>query len=399
MAKKRTPREEMRTIVIVDAVNFTHELKSHGKSVVDPKIRQLLEFVEFFFVFKLKGEIIGKMGDGFLVLCPPKPIEVINEAIACQGFVAAYNHGKRSPHTLNVRIAIHYGLIAPPEGGNYVDTNLNLASRLEGVTPPNAICVSSVLHGIVSDTLRSHEFEKSKSNLKGLGQHEYYILKSFPRKAAEPTRREARLGFYFSVLDALREAENWESVRDTCEQALADFPDHPEFTSQLAFSYLILSEPLHSIRYYEQCVEMGYEIGDSLYFMGCSHRQLGNISRALEILEEAIENDPNLFHAMLELAEIYLDRKEYAKALEWAKKASKLAPRYPDPRAVQLAIQLIHGDKGIDEIVKKLPLDIRGRPDFESKVEDYLAGHKAPVNIKKLKLALPPARTELSKRS
>lgn len=397
MAKKRTTKEEMRTIVLVDAVNFTQELKSHGKAVVDPKIRQLLEFVEFFFVYKLKGEIIGKMGDGFLVLCPPKPIEVINEAIACQTFVTSYNHGKRSPHTLNVRIAIHYGLIAPPEAGNYIDTNINLASRLEGVTPPNSICVSSVLHGIVSDILRSHKFEKSGSNLKGLGQHDYYILKSFPLKPADPTRREARLGFYFSILEALREAENWEAVRDTCEQALADFPDHPEFTSQLAFSYLILSEYLHSIRYYEQCVEMGYEVGDALYFMGCSHRHLGNVARALEVLEEAIGVDPNLFHAMLELAEIHLDRKEYAKALQWAKKASKLAPRFPDPRAVQVAIALITGDGDFDQIIRKLPSEVKTRPEFESSVKDHLPGPKGATGIKKLRLALRSAEIEAPK--
>jgi hypothetical protein len=77
---------EMRTIVFVDAVNFTSELKSHGRSIIAPKIRQLKEFTEFFFVYKLKGKLIGQMGDGFLVLCPPTPAEVITEALSCLSF-------------------------------------------------------------------------------------------------------------------------------------------------------------------------------------------------------------------------------------------------------------------------------------------------------------------------
>lgn len=128
MAKKISNKPEMRTIILLDAVNFTQELKAHGKSAITPKINKLKEFAEFFFVFKLKGELIGQLGDGFLILCPPTPAEVIYEAIACHSFVAAYNEGKSGSAILNVRTAIHFGLIAPSEGSNYIDTNINLTA-------------------------------------------------------------------------------------------------------------------------------------------------------------------------------------------------------------------------------------------------------------------------------
>jgi class 3 adenylate cyclase len=121
MARKHSNKSEMRTIVFIDAVNFTQELKTYGRTHITPKINQLRDFAEFCFVYKLKGEFIGQMGDGFLALCPPTPAEVINEAIACQSFIAAYNHSKEPPAVLNTRIAIHYGLIAPSERGNYID--------------------------------------------------------------------------------------------------------------------------------------------------------------------------------------------------------------------------------------------------------------------------------------
>jgi class 3 adenylate cyclase len=176
--------------------------------------------MEFCFVYKLKGKFIGKMGDGFLVLCPPTPPEVITEALSCQAFIAAYNVGKEGVQVLNTRIAIHYGLIAPPEEGNYIDTNLNLTARLEGATPPNCTCISSTLYDIVVDTLRELTFKELESNFKGLGENKYYIVTDPAGGAPEPTRREARLSFYFSTLSALRDSEEWEAVKNTCEQAL-----------------------------------------------------------------------------------------------------------------------------------------------------------------------------------
>jgi class 3 adenylate cyclase len=171
---------EMRTIVLVDAVNFTNELKTYGRPTIAPKIKQLKEFTEFFFVYKLKGKFIGQMGDGFLVLCPPTPAEVITEALSCLSFVSAYNFGLQPPTTLNTRIAIHFGMISPPERGNYIDTNLNLTARLEGATPPNTVCISSTLYDIVADSLREITFEELKSDFRGLGENKYYkVLGSF----------------------------------------------------------------------------------------------------------------------------------------------------------------------------------------------------------------------------
>lgn len=55
MARKNMEKAETRTIVLLDAVNFTHELKTHGKSAISPKISKLRESAEFFFVFKVEG--------------------------------------------------------------------------------------------------------------------------------------------------------------------------------------------------------------------------------------------------------------------------------------------------------------------------------------------------------
>jgi hypothetical protein len=355
MARKNIDKADMRTIVLLDAVNFTKELKEYGRPAITPKVNQLKEYAEFFFVYKLKGELIGQLGDGFLVLCPPTPAEVINEAIACQSFIAAYNHNRKVPAILNARIAIHFGLIAPPEGGNYIDSNLNLTSRLEGATPPNCICISSVLYQIVADALRGYTFEELESEFKGLGQNKYYIVSNPSDEAVELTRHESRLSFYFSTIGAFRKMGNWEAVRDTCEQALVDFPDNPEFTSQLAFSFLRLQDYPHSISAYERCIQMDYDVGGSLFFIAQAYRRMGDETQSLAKFEESIENQPDHFHSMANIARIYLKNSDYAQARKWAKKSLKFAPRYILPISTLITISLIEkNDDSLPKLIGKI---------------------------------------------
>lgn len=362
MARKNITKTETRTIVLIDAVDFTQELKTFGKSTIGPKINKLKEFAEFFFVFKLKGEMIGQLGDGFLILCPPTPAEVINEAVACQSFIAAYNQGKTGPSVLSARIAIHFGLISPPESGNYVDTNLNLTSRLEGAAPPNSICISSVLYQIVVDVFRGYKFEEIKSEFKGLGQNQFYVVSNPTDRAVELTRREARLSFYFSTIDTLRSADEWEAVKNTCEQGLVDFPDNPELTSQLAYARFELEEYDQSISVYERCVEMNYDVTESLYYIGCAYLQLGDGEPTISYFKEAIRRNPRHFHSMAGIAIINLERGDIDEAVKWSKRSLKYNPEFLTPLSILIVIALMN--KEYDSI-----------PVLIERIEDYRRGY------------------------
>src|SRR5271166_5701016 len=124
--------------------------------------------------------------------------------------------------------------MSPAEGGNYVDTNINLTSRIEGATPPNSICVSSVVRDIVADTLRQYNFEQAQNDLKGFGQTRFYLV-SVSGQTHDSSKAESRLSFYLSTLEALRQAEDWVAVTNTSKQALKDFRNNPEFYYQLGF--------------------------------------------------------------------------------------------------------------------------------------------------------------------
>lgn len=354
MPRKKHNKAEMRTIIFIDAVNYTQELKEFGRDAITPKINQLKEFAEFFFVYKLKGEFIGKLGDGFLILCPPTPVEIISEAVSCQSFIAAYNYEKNSPEKLNVRIAIHFGIIAPPEEGNYIDTNLNLTARLEGATPANCICISSVLHQIVSDVLRGYKFEEMEAEFKGLGHNKYYLVTN-PLQSTELTKRELRLGFYFSTIQAFRSANKYENASETCKQALTDFPDNPEILFQLASSYKSLKEFDQALLVYEQCVKLNYEKGMMLYFMGNIYITLDNYELAMDKFNESIKAEPKFFHSMAGISEIYLAKKDYVQSKKWAKKALNFAPKYLTPISIMVILELLNGnEEGAKEWIGKV---------------------------------------------
>ena len=181
------------------------------------------------------------------------------------------------------------------------------------------------------------------------------MISSPSDKSVEPTRRESRLSFYFSTIDTLRTAEESEAVRDTCEQALIDFPDNPELMSQLGFSLLRLEEYEECISVYERCVQMNYEISQSLYSIGCAYHHLGDYDRTLASFKEAIRRNPRHFHSMAGIATIALGRGEFSEAAKWSRRALKYNPAFLTPLSVLIVIALIEKDhESIPLLIERL---------------------------------------------
>lgn|GEM_PF-5094523 len=376
-------RPELRTIVYVDAVNFTKELHDYEHARIAPKINQLKEFVEFFFVHKLQGEIINEMGDGFLILCPADPVEVIKEALSCRSFIAAYNHDKQAPSTLSARIAIHFGPVQPPENGNYIDTNLNYTARLEGATPPGGICISDALHSVVKVLLSDYDVKPLKGDFKGLGQSRFYLVSQQGKQNAQTYRRESQLSFYFATINSFMSAQDpddpdenafpWIPIGRTCEHALVDFPDHPEFMSQLAYALLQLNDHIGAIRYFEKCAAVNYKLSDSLYFIARAYEELEQPTEAEQFFHKAAAADATNFHALARLAEISFAKKEFREALRFAKQAAKRAPNYFTPYAIQVAVGLLFKkDEEMKKLVQRMPKFPREHRFFLSDIARYL---------------------------
>jgi tetratricopeptide (TPR) repeat protein len=271
---------------------------------------------------------------------------------------------------LNVRIAIHYGLIAPPEATNYIDSNLNLAARIEGATPPNTVCISSVVHDIVADTLRQYSFTSMAADLKGLGQTRFYSVQH-EAEMVPNTNDETRLDFYLSTIDTLRQAEKWEAVRDVCRQALVDFPDNPEFLFQHAYAALLLGDSETTVADFGKAAGLNYNREDSLYFVGCAYADQGDEELAIEQFDAVLREYSSNYHAMLQLAEIYFARRDFTTAWMWAERAANKAPRFYEPRALQIALTFaLKNEIPVESLVRGIPA--RNKRRFREAITRYL---------------------------
>ena len=95
--------------------------------------------------------------------------------------------GKDGGIALEVRIGVHTG---PVVGGvigssrlayDYWGDTMNIASRLQGVAPPNGVAVSEATW---HETRDMHAFTPQRAVLKGIGETDVYVL-DFGEEAAE----------------------------------------------------------------------------------------------------------------------------------------------------------------------------------------------------------------------
>jgi adenylate cyclase len=97
------------------------------------------------------GTVIKTVGDAFLVDFP-SVVHAVQCAQAIQAQFRTHNAGKDSTEQIHVRIGIHLGDIVQRDGDVFGD-GVNIASRLQGLAEPDAICLSQVVYKEVEKKL------------------------------------------------------------------------------------------------------------------------------------------------------------------------------------------------------------------------------------------------------
>lgn len=92
------------------------------------------------------------------------------------------------------------------------------------------------------------------------------------------------------AVDALVENGQWEEALAGHEQLLRATPDNCLALYHVGYILGHLGERLNEVRVYEQAVACGYTRDDRLYFnMGMAYADLGDLERATEALERAVD--------------------------------------------------------------------------------------------------------------
>jgi len=114
-------------------------LKAHRAAVIDPSIAAH------------GGRIVKTMGDGLLVEFP-SVVNAVTCAVAVQRGMHARNAATPEATRMPLRIGVNVGDIII-DGQDIFGDGVNIAARLEGITPPGGVCISDVAYQQVRDKL------------------------------------------------------------------------------------------------------------------------------------------------------------------------------------------------------------------------------------------------------
>ena len=87
------------------------------------------------------GRVVKRTGDGALVECR-SVVDAVRCAIEVQNGMVERNAGVAQNRRIEFRIGIHLGDVVEESDGDLMGDGVNIASRLEGVAEPGAICLS-----------------------------------------------------------------------------------------------------------------------------------------------------------------------------------------------------------------------------------------------------------------
>jgi adenylate cyclase len=159
----------------VDEEGTLHQLKTHRKELVDPKITEH------------RGHIVKTTGDGMLVEFI-SVVDAVRCAVDIQRGMADRNIEVPADRRIEFRVGINVGDIISDDNDIYGD-GVNVAARLQALAEPGGIMVSGVVHDQVRDKL-SFGFEdlgeQSVKNIaRPIGVHRVSLTESATETAVK----------------------------------------------------------------------------------------------------------------------------------------------------------------------------------------------------------------------
>ncbi len=131
------------------------------------------------------GRIVKRTGDGSLVEFR-SVVDAVRCAIEVQSAMLERNAGVPEDRRIEFRIGIHLGDVVEESDGDLMGDGVNIASRLEGIARPGAICLSEDAYRQVKARLDLAVTDLGDTRLKNIVEPiRIYALEIGPARAAE----------------------------------------------------------------------------------------------------------------------------------------------------------------------------------------------------------------------
>src|SRR5215475_5783992 len=174
-----TETRRLAAIMFTDIVGFSRQMGSNEARTL--RLLEVHNHVIQQAVTEHHGHVIKTVGDAFLVDFP----SVVHAEQCAQSIHAQFrthNTGQETTQQIHVRIGIHSGDIVQKDGDVFGD-GVNIASRLQALAEPDAICLSQVVYKEVEKRLAlGTVVTLGRPKLKNIAQRElvYTVLPEKP---------------------------------------------------------------------------------------------------------------------------------------------------------------------------------------------------------------------------
>ncbi|WP_292549415.1 adenylate/guanylate cyclase domain-containing protein, partial [Mesorhizobium sp.] len=115
------------------------------------------------------GRVIKRTGDGALVEFR-SVVDAVRCAVEVQNGMVERNAGVPQDRRIEFRIGIHLGDVVEESDGDLMGDGVNIASRLEGVASPGAICLSEDAYRQVKARLDLSVSDLGSTQLKNIAE-------------------------------------------------------------------------------------------------------------------------------------------------------------------------------------------------------------------------------------
>lgn len=153
------------TVLITDIADFTEKMASSSRADVRSMLRlhnRLLKRTVHFY----QGRYIKSTGDGMLAVFRGTT-NAVQCGMAIQDTVAEYNQVIPPENRLRVRVALDLGDVGWTSRKDIAGDAVNIAARIEAITPPDEIYISGTVYQAMNKTEAPSEFVDNV-NLKGI---------------------------------------------------------------------------------------------------------------------------------------------------------------------------------------------------------------------------------------
>ncbi len=148
------------TIMFIDLVGYTVKTQQLTRDEFH-KLHDLFDDIAKSTLKKYHGNMVKKIGDAFLFHFE-SPTDAVHCGVELQKRFHSYNEDHKE-NPLSIRVALDQGEVIMRDGDVY-GSSVNLASRIEGITPANHICFSKSVE---------YAMNKSEIHYMDMGYHEF----------------------------------------------------------------------------------------------------------------------------------------------------------------------------------------------------------------------------------